>query len=183
MRCYTYIGLYTFSIVRGGRGGLGTVCQLIAVNFPLRLPIEINLQICTESSSSSLAKAPLAVSFEFIFICIWISNHSVRLSICKCRWALSWSSLRHAPAASSLSLCLFVCLFTCGTFKLLLPRYTCPTWHNRFLKLFRKPKTLKTTTHTRTHSYTHIQRHRQTHSRTHNALIVLGTSNDISGIW
>lgn len=160
-------------------GDLRTVCQLIAVNFPLRLPIQINLQICTRAHPHPwMAMAPLAVCLFWVHFHLYLDleSLSVWLSICKCRWAILHSSTTPPATPLSLSVCLFVCLFTCdtlcGTFKLLLPRYTCPTWHNRFLKLFRKPKTLKNTTHTHTthtHSYTHTHtgRGRHTHALTH----------------
>lgn len=165
MRWYTYIYRTIYLLYCEWEGeeelGLGTVCQLIAVNFPLRLPIEINLQICTELilPRDGASGSQLWVHFHF-YLDFESLCPAVHLQV-----PLGYT--RPLLLLLCLSVCLFVGLFTCGTFKFLLPRYTCPTWHNRFLKLFRKPKTLKNTTyaHTHTHSYTH--RHRQTHSRTH----------------
>lgn len=109
--------------------------------------------------------APLAVSFEFIFICIWISNHSVRLSICKCRWAI------HAPSCSFF-VSLFVCLLVCLLVEHL--SSCCPVTHVRhdiivFWNYLESPKHWKTQrTHTHTHTllYTQAQADTLTHSYT-----------------
>lgn len=146
----------------GGELGLGTVCQLIAVNFPLRLPIEINLQICTElilprdGASGSQLWVHFHLYLDFESLC-----PAVHLQV-------PLGYLRPLLHLLCLSVCLFVGLFTCGTFKFLLPRYTCPTWHNRFLKLFRNPKTLKNTTYTHTHTdiLIHTGTGRHTHAYT-----------------
>lgn len=122
MRCCTYKHiLRTIYVCTLSVRGLGTVCQLIAVNFPLRLPIEINLQICTRAHPHpSRWRLWLSVCFEFIFICIWIWNHSLFGCPFASAVGLFYNPPPRRPATPrSLSLCLFVCLLAtlCGTFK------------------------------------------------------------------